>query len=50
MKSTTLITDMNQKKDKPMNKKNSANVKVALAAIAGVFCLCNDGRLRKGMP
>lgn len=42
MKSTTLITDMNQKKDKPMNKKTSANVKVALAAIAGVFCLCAD--------
>lgn len=36
------MTDMNQKKDKPMNKKTSANVKVALAAIAGVFCLCAD--------
>ena len=42
MKSTTLITDMNQKKDESMNKKTSANVKVALAAIAGVFCLCAD--------
>ena len=25
-----------------MNKKTSANVKVALAATAGVFCLCAD--------
>jgi predicted transcriptional regulator YheO len=40
--SEVLIDSMKTTKDKPMNKKTAVNVKVALTAIVGVFCMCAD--------